>query len=295
MHSSFRVFAKRIVSVIGSVVLLAIFITLLNYTDSWIHAVYPLLPSYTMAVIFGICVTACGYILIDHFRKTEALKYEFIATITHKIRTPLTHIKWAAENIEATKPSLEQKEYVSYITGAQSKLMELTDLLAQAAGNDDATYMYKLEKGDLSAFATELMSYAQTHADSKKIKLVNKITPGVSALFDSLRLRFVLQTFIENAINYTPVGGTITVTVNTEGSKALCSVIDSGIGIPKEELGRITTKLYRGTRARATDTEGMGIGLHVSKGVIRRHHGKLIIASEGENKGSTFGFVIPKA
>ena len=167
--------------------------------------------------------------------------------------------------------------------------------MASATESDEASYKYRLERRSLSEFAEEIVKNAREHADAKKLKLVNEISPDVFALFDDTRLRFVLQTFVENAINYTEEGGVVTVVVKVIGDEAICSVKDTGIGIPKNELPLISTKLYRGTKARVTDTEGMGIGLFVSKGILARHNGRLIVDSEGENKGSTFSFSIPVA
>jgi two-component system phosphate regulon sensor histidine kinase PhoR len=108
-------------------------------------------------------------------------------------------------------------------------------------------------------------------------------------------MRFVIQTLVENAINYSKDNCSIIVNVEKKDNMIIISVKDSGIGIAKEELPRMFTKFYRGKEARSTDTEGMGIGLYMTHDIVTRHHGKIWVESEGPGKGSTFSISLPVA
>lgn len=292
---NFRLLARKTSMFVLSVVAVSVLIGFFDLANSWLHAAFPEFNMWIMPVVSGLLIVATVVAFWEQLRETEILKYEFITTVTHKFRTPLTHIKWAAENIRASKSAEDTSEQLGYIESANAKLVELTDLLASATESDESMYRYRLERRSLSEFAEEIIRNSTEHADAKKIKIVREITPNVFAIFDETRLRFVLQTFVENAINYTDIEGTITVTVKNIGEEAICAVKDTGIGISKLELPLISSKLFRGAKARATDTEGMGIGLYVSKSVLARHNGRLIVDSEGEGKGSTFSFSIPAA
>ncbi|HEX7724571.1 MAG TPA: ATP-binding protein [Candidatus Paceibacterota bacterium] len=302
-----KIVAKRAVAYATIVIGVGCLVGFFDFMNALLRSSHPSFPIWAMPLILALVLVGIGVFIWRQLREGEILKYEFITTVTHKFRTPLTHIKWANENIKGLLDTMPNKDtaagrdvrdQLGYIEGANSKLVELTDILANTSDDGDF-YRYKIVSDDLSAFAREVIRSVTNHAAVKKITVVEKIDPEVRALFDSSRLKFVVQTFIENGINYTPENGRVTVTVKTivvHGHReAVCSVTDSGIGITRDELPRIATKLYRGRRARTTDTEGMGIGLYVSKGIVERHRGRLLVESEGEGKGATFSFYIPAA
>lgn len=290
-----KVIAKKAFLYAATVVGMGVVIGFFNLGNQWLSAAYPDFPIWATPLLLSVVIVAIGVLVWQQLREGEILKYEFITTVTHKFRTPLTHIKWAAENLRTATSPGERAEQFGIIEEASSKLVELTDLLANASDSSDDLYKYRIAKDDLSAFVDEAVSAHAAHASSKKLAIKKEIEPSVMAMFDDSRLRFVLQTFIENAINYTPAGGSIHIALRSSGKEAVCTVSDTGIGIPKHELSLISTKLYRGERARITDTEGMGIGLYISRGVIARHHGRLIVESDGEGRGSKFTFSVPLA
>ena len=295
-----KVVAKRAVAYASIVISVGFLVGFFDFLNALLRASHPSFPIWAMPLVLGLVIVGIGVFIWRQLREGEILKYEFITTVTHKFRTPLTHIKWASENIRSDLGASDGDlgEQLGYIEEANSKLVELTDILANTSDDGDA-YRYQIVPEDLSAFSRDIIRAVGRHAAAKKIQIIEKIEPGVRALFDSARLKFVLQTFIENGINYTPENGTVTITVKAvevHGHReAMCSVADTGIGIVHAELPRISAKLYRSKRARTTDTEGMGIGLYVSKGIIERHRGRMTVESEGENKGATFSFYIPAA
>ncbi|MFA6432480.1 MAG: HAMP domain-containing sensor histidine kinase [Candidatus Paceibacterota bacterium] len=273
----------------------AILITLFDLYNQWLYVNYPSFPIWVVPLASAIVIVGGSRVIWHKIREGELMKYEFMTTVTHKFRTPLTHIKWATENLRKSETADDWNEQIGYVEGANAKLVELTDLLANASETDTDLYQYRLNRHDLSSFVNEIIMSSVAHASFKNIKIDNRVPVGTYALFDVARLKFVLQTLIENGINYTKEGGSITITVADRGKQVMCSIKDTGIGIPKNELSLMFTKLYRGKVARLADTEGMGIGLFISRGIITRHHGKMWVESEGENKGSTFSFSLPKA
>lgn len=274
---------------------IAVLIVLFNLYNQWLDFAHPGFPVWVVPLVSAIIIMAVSRVIRRKIRENELMKYEFITTVTHKFRTPLTHIKWATENLRKSETADDWNEQIGYVEGANAKLVELTDLLANASETDNDLYQYRLNRHDLSAFVDEVVSASIAHANFKNIRVKNEVPKETYVLFDIARMKFVLQTLIENGINYTKEGGTITITSGTRGRNITCSVKDTGIGIPKNELSLMFTKLYRGKAARLADTDGMGIGLFISRGIIARHHGKMWVESEGENKGSTFSFSLPKA
>lgn len=252
------------------------------------------LPTWIPTLSISILIVSVGFIVWNKIRKRDVLRYDFIATVTHKFRTPLTHIKWAAENlIKSPIADADTRMQVEYIQNANTKLVELTNLLVNVSEAENKVVDYKFEKKDLSELVNYVTDSLGNQSFAKHIKITKNIRGGLWTNCDEHRIRFVIQTFIENALNYTPTGGKLTVTLYVENQMATCTVQDSGIGIPPEELPLLFSKFYRGKQAKTTDTEGMGIGLYMSKEIIEQHRGKIWAESSGSGKGSTFSFAIP--
>lgn len=270
-------------------------ITLFNYFNNWVREFYPNFPIWITSFGSAILVVAASVIVWRRLREGDLLKYEFITTATHKFRTPLTHIKWATENLEKSQTPEDRMIQLGYIKDANAKLVELTNLLVNVSEAESLGYEYRLEPTDISAIIEESISALSNQFSIKNQKLTKNIQSNLYVLGDVSRIKFVAQTFVENAIHYTPLGGMIAVSASRKGRNVVFSVTDSGIGIPKEEFTHLFSKFYRGSQARLADTEGMGIGLYITKEIAIHHKGKVWAESAGVNKGSTFNFSLPVA
>lgn len=270
-------------------------ITLLNYSNIWIREIIPGFPLWSTALFSSAVVVTASVIIWKQLRQSDILKYEFITTATHKFRTPLTHVKWASENLEKMPLNDEQKEQVKFIEEANAKMVELTNVLMNISEAENTEYEYRMERTDMSALVQETFTGLGYQMKTKDLVISQDIQPGLFAMCDSSRIRFIVQTFIENAIHYTPEHGTVALSLKLDekNKEVIFAVKDNGIGIGKEELPLLFSKFYRGAQARLADTEGMGIGLYVTKEIIGRHKGRLWAESEGQGKGSTFSFTLP--
>jgi signal transduction histidine kinase len=269
------------------------FIMFFNILSNVITEARPNFPPWLLPLVSSSAAVAVGFFVWNEFRKGEQLKYEFISVVTNKFRNPLTNIKWASENLSSRPRNDDDQAQIAYITSANLKLIELTDLLITVSDAENTSYSYKFERVDLSQIVDEVISSLQVQIQSRKTKLTKNLEPGLLASLDERRMRFVLQTLIENAVNYTPIGGDIVVTAKREGALCQFSVKDTGIGIAKAELPLLFSKFYRGKKAMLTDTEGMGIGLYIAKEIVSQHNGRVWAESEGEGTGSTFSFTLP--
>ncbi|MEK7609514.1 MAG: ATP-binding protein [Patescibacteria group bacterium] len=269
------------------------FISLLNYSNQWISVFFPNFPIWITALISAFFAVTISVFAWRKLRESDLLKYEFVTTVTHKFRTPLTHIKWASENLSKSALSTDDQTQVKYIQSADEKLVELTRLLMNISETESSGYEYKMVRSDLSALVIEVEKGMREQYLIKNMTVTEKIEPALYAEFDQSRIKFIVQTFIENAIRYTREGGTILISLTSRGHDVVFSVKDTGVGIAKDELSLIFSKFYRSKEARQVDTEGMGIGLYVSKEIISRHNGKIWAESDGSGKGSTFSFLLP--
>ncbi|MEN9523986.1 MAG: hypothetical protein RL536_55 [Candidatus Parcubacteria bacterium] len=270
-------------------------IALVDFSNTWIHFLYPNFPSWTTAFIFALPTVTIGVAVWRRLRESDILKYEFITTVTHKFRTPLTHIKWASENLAQEQLSENGVTQIGYIQDANAKLVELTDLLVNASETENALYKYRTERVDIGSLIDEVLKRTNDHVVARCMKIERNVPAGLEVMCDTARMRFVIHTLVENAINYSKDNCSIIVNVEKKDNMIIISVKDSGIGIAKEELPRMFTKFYRGKEARSTDTEGMGIGLYMTHDIVTRHHGKIWVESEGPGKGSTFSISLPVA
>lgn len=267
-------------------------IALLDYMSRFVESAYQGFPIWLIPLISGVVVVSIAAVVWRQLREGDLLKYEFITIVTHKFRTPLTHIKWASENLIASNLPTENRTQVEYIQTANAKLVELTNVLANASEAENS-YEYRPKQMEFAPLIEEALGSLNDQISSKRIQITRAIEPGIQAFVDAGRIRFVIQTLLENAVNYTPENGTVFISVRADGSQAVCEVKDSGIGIPKDEMQYLFSKFYRGDKAQHTDTEGLGIGLFMCKEILSKHKGKIWAESEGTGKGSSFLFSVP--
>jgi len=289
-----HIVAKRAALYAFLTALLSALISFISYSNNIIATVVPNFPTWLIPFLTSIVSVIIGAYVWGKIKEVDVLKYEFINNVTHKFRTPLTHIRWLVEDLRGNVTPEEKDKVIEQIQYASMRLFELTNVVIDTARDSNDDYLYRFVPGDLSAMIKEI---ADNHAEQTKVKEQQVVLqlPEKTPLtpFDNRRLQFAVQILFENAMIYTPKGGKITIRVVVEKHDLLFQISDSGIGIPKEELPHLFSKFYRAQNARRTDTEGMGIGLFMSKNIIEKHHGRIWAESNGVNQGSTFSFTLP--
>ncbi|HTK33153.1 MAG TPA: ATP-binding protein [Candidatus Paceibacterota bacterium] len=291
------VVAKKAFIYAVTTAVIGLVLSVLNYANTLIADIYPHFPNVISSIIFALLAAVAVLFIWRKARESDVLKYEFINVVTHKFRTPLTSIKWISENLKETAPQ-DMKDDLLHIQSANDRLVELTNLLVNLAGTDDKSYEYAFSNVDVGAMLNNAVAEAKIKCDEKGIT-VSYTSHGQCMIFaDQNKIKFVLQTLLDNAISYTPKGGKISVEISVNnsqfsGEKVWISITDTGIGIPKDEQKFIFTKFYRAQNGRKADTEGMGIGLYLSQRIVERHKGKIIAQSAGEGRGTTFVVTLP--
>jgi signal transduction histidine kinase len=164
----------------------------LNYSNNWIKTVYPAFPNWVMALISAVLAVTIGVIIWRRLRESDLLKYEFITTVTHKFRTPLTHIKWSSDNLLKSSMGEPEREQIEHIKTANLKLIELTNLLVKLPEVESGAYDYHFRRGDISNVAQETVDSLTRSAKIKNINIVKNINPELAANFDSNRIKFVI-------------------------------------------------------------------------------------------------------
>lgn len=228
----------------------------------------------------------------------ERLKSEFISIAAHQLRTPLSAIKWALRLIldgDFGALNSQQHEYLQSGYDTNERMIKLVNDLLDVSRIEEGRFELALQEEDLASLVETTVASFKDIAAQKNVKLLflkPKKPPAVIPI-DRQKIEMVFQNLIENALAYTPGGGTVHVAIEENDNSLTVSVRDTGIGIPHEEQERLFTKFYRSAGALKMQPGGSGLGLFISRNIVVGHHGALEVKSEVD-KGSTFAVKLPK-
>lgn len=260
----------------------------ISFLNSWFAKNISGFKPWMIPVFAGIVAFIIGRLFYNKSKEVDKLKYEFITVAAHKLRTPLTEIKWAADALdEKILSEEERKNLTSGIKSANSRLIILADELLSMAKTEAGQYQYKFDPVDFEKMVRNEVNDCQRKMYEKGIKLsynYDKDLPKVS--IDKIRMPMIIQILLENAITYTK--DEIIINLTKDKNEILFSIKDNGIGISKKDLSYIFSKFYRTHDAYKTETEGSGIGLYLAKSIVDKHNAKIGVNSEGQGKGSEF-------
>ncbi|GIN08329.1 sensor histidine kinase ResE [Shouchella clausii] len=229
-------------------------------------------------------------------RRHDKLRKDFIANVSHELRTPISMLQGYSEAmVDGVTSSDEERKEVAQIIYDESLRMgrlvnELLDLARMEAGYIDLN----LEEVDLDSYLERITRKFASFAREYDVTVeLAKPGRGQIAVFDPDRIEQVLTNLIHNAIRHTNPGGLITVVHEQEEERDTFAVVDTGRGIPEEDLPYVFERFYKADKARTRQHGGTGLGLAIAKHIIDAHQGKITVHSRlGE--GTTFRFTLPK-
>jgi signal transduction histidine kinase len=290
-----RIVVKRTILFTLAIGALTAVLTTLPFLSNILSMVIPGAAFWLVPLLIALAAVGAGTLYWRKAEEAERLKYEFITVAAHKFRTPLTRIRWASEALlTRTDLTPDARELVNTMRTSDLELIQLSNLLMDAARLDKDSYSYVEVPLSLEELAAQAVAVYHDALKEKRITLVlNPPPPLPEVKGDKERLLSAMSVLLENAIAYTPAGGTITVALSAGPDQVRFSVTDTGIGVSSEEARHIFKKFYRTDRARHADTEGVGLGLHMAKSIIERHRGSIGVESKGAGQGSTFWFTLP--
>jgi two-component system phosphate regulon sensor histidine kinase PhoR len=240
-----------------------------------------------------------GAVLVMHeitdLRRLERVRQDFVANVSHEFRTPLTAIQGFAETLlgGALDDPANRRRFVEIIRDHAARLARLTEDLLELSRIEAGKLDLEFRPVSLLHLIESCLVAAQLKAEPKQIALEVQLPPGLpSVRGDSNRLQEVLQNLLDNAVQYTPLGGRIEVSAIGKDSQCVVTVADTGIGIPQAEQERIFERFYRVDAARSREAGGTGLGLSIARHIVDAHGGKLWVESE-VGEGSRFHFSIP--
>ena len=223
-------------------------------------------------------------------KKLDNMRKEFVANVSHEMRTPLTTIKSYTETL--MYGALEEKdmamEFLNIINTETDRMSFLVRDLLQLSRFDNKQVQFKFSKVYINEFISENVRQNKIHAENKKQNLILELWPDDNAyvVADRDRVNQVINNITTNAIKYSPEGATIRIYVTEDKTYYKINVSDTGMGISKEDLPRIFERFYRVDKARSRAMGGTGLGLAIAKEIMDGHDGKLTAESE-YGKGTT--------
>ena len=231
---------------------------------------------------------------VTRFKELDTLKSEFVATVSHDLRYPLTTMRGYATMLEMVGELNEQQAgYVRKILTSVDGMAQLVTSLLDL-GRIDAGVDLQPEMVPVQDVVERVIGALQLQASQKQVVISSDISPHAVPLVeaDYALLQQALHNLVENAVIYTEPRGKVTVKVEPDSDQMVFSVVDTGIGIAPVDIPRIFEKFYRGGQKEAKKRQGTGLGLAIVKSIAERHKGRVWVESQ-LGKGSAFHLAIP--
>ncbi len=230
---------------------------------------------------------------VTHFKELDEMKSEFVATVSHDLRAPLTFIRGYATMLRMVGDlNDKQHDYLERILGGIDQMSALIGDLLNLR-RIEAGVGIRQEECRLGLILVEAVDTMRARATTKGITLRLEPTEGSPTVAgDRTLLRQAISNLVDNAIKYTPSGGQVSVGLDMTDVEAVIRITDTGIGIAPEDQVRLFEKFYRIKRRETGNVQGTGLGLALVKSIVERHNGRVWVESS-LNQGSTFYVALP--
>jgi two-component system, OmpR family, phosphate regulon sensor histidine kinase PhoR len=243
-----------------------------------------------------------GIVIVLHdvteLRRLERIRTEFVANVSHELRTPLTAIVGYVETLlgGALDEPPQARRFLEVVARHGERLRRLLNDLTDLSNIELGKVRLTIEPVPLADVIESVLAIIRPRAEQAHLTLVTDLAAGAPVvLADRDRLAQILINLVDNAVKYTPEGGRVTVAARPARADTVeVAVIDTGIGIPPADLGRVTERFYRVDKARSRELGGTGLGLAIVKHLLVAHGSRLEIASE-VNRGTTVWFTLRAA
>jgi two-component system phosphate regulon sensor histidine kinase PhoR len=232
---------------------------------------------------------------ITEIRRVERVRRDFVDNVSHEFKTPLTAIQGFAETLlgGALEDPKNSRRFLEIISDHAARLSQLTNELLKLSQIETGRLELNLRPVAVPDLVDACLETAKIKAKPKGLSLDNQCSDDLPRVQgDRQHLREVLQNLLDNAIQYTPSGGKVTISASANGDMVKISVADSGVGILHDEQQRIFERFYRTEVARTLEISGTGLGLAIAKHLIEAHEGRIEVESE-VGKGSVFSVYVP--
>lgn len=237
---------------------------------------------------------------LEALQQTDAKRREMIANVSHDLRTPLTSLHGYLETLLLKGESLsadERRKYLQIATTQSTQLNQLISELFELAKLDSSETLLNIEPFSLAELVQDMVHKFSIKAEEQDIQLHTDLSGELPFAYGDIALiQRVLDNLIENALRYTPAGGRITLSLNSDSDNIMVKVADTGRGIPADEIPHIFDRFYRLQKSRAqnetSNQQHAGLGLAIVKRIIDLHGGTILAQSQPDH-GTEFSFALP--
>lgn len=234
-----------------------------------------------------------------HTRDMEVskMKSDFISTAAHQLRTPMTGIRWALEALQKSSLTPDQQALVDSAVGKSHDLVTIIGTLLDISSIESGKYRYNFQPTDMDGVLEDIARDFSPLAQARQVSLYYEKSgvPLGKVTADVERIKWVLNNLVENAIHYTPAGGSVRLTIESGLGRLFIRVKDTGIGIKETDRGNIFERFYRAPNAIQKENSGNGLGLYIARTIANDHGGDLNFAPNEAGPGTTFTLSLPLA
>lgn len=240
-----------------------------------------------------------GAVLVLHditeMKKMENMRRDFVANVSHELRTPITSIRGFAETLLDDDFDDEEgrKEFLHIIYNESNRMQLLIEDLLTLSRLEQDNFQLVLNDINIGELLKDIIFSYEIKAKEKNLTIDFSVEEGLSFKAERGKVKQIFINLLDNAIHYTPEGGSVSLLIKSIEENILIQVSDTGIGIDQEALPRIFERFYRIDKARSRNTGGTGLGLAIVKHIVDVHEGKIEIESE-VNNGTKVKIYLPK-
>jgi len=256
----------------------------------WVMIVSPL---YSHQIIRGAVAVVRD---MTEERKLDKMRSDFIANVSHELRTPIAMMQGYSEAIidDIAQTDEEKKEMASVIYDESLRMGRLVNELLDLARMESGYFNLSIDEVDLQPFFQKITRKFQGLSKEKNVSVSFRGENSEDTfMFDSDRIEQVLTNLTDNAIRHTPEGGSVMITKRSDEKGLYIEVVDTGSGIPEEDLPFVFERFYKADKARTRGRSGTGLGLAIAKNIVEAHRGVITVQSK-LGHGTTFFFHIPR-
>ncbi len=231
---------------------------------------------------------------VTELRRLEMVRSEFVANVSHELKTPLTSIKGFIETLlgGALEDKEQSRKFLQMMDEDTKRLARLIDDILKLSNIESKEDDLNLKHLNLKQLVSSVVEILEPQSKEKKISIRNQI-PDIQVQADEDKLRQVFLNLIDNAIKFNSEGGFVTLDINEIPGYYEISITDTGLGIPSEATSRVFERFFRVDKARSREMGGTGLGLSIVKHIVENHGGS-VSCNSSIGEGATFYFTLPK-
>ena len=210
--------------------------------------------------------------------------------VAHDLRTPMTRLRGIAETALAANDPAVLRDALADCLEESDRVVAMLNTLMDISEAETGTMTLRREQTDVADLVRQTVDLYEDVAEERGVEIVTSVADALIVPLDRNRMRQVLANLLDNALKYTPRGGRVQIAAARDGTDAVITVTDTGVGSPAEELPHIWNRLYRGDKSRST--RGLGLGLSLVKAIVEAHRGRVRVES-APGAGARFQLRLP--